>query len=164
MTLYNHKSIISNKNINDKSFLKSLEKGFNKLLKRCKMSKVEELKKELIKICHTLKNKKFSDDMCRKDYLMANYGVSSTKDMSVDELREFATFLGYVGNHSIKIEKATQRQVSMIETLWEKKARDTSKLALRNFIKRVVGKRPLYIASLTKKEATKVITGINRLK
>ena len=58
-------------------------------------AKQKELKKHLIKVCHTLKSSKFPDDDIRKDYLFVTYGKTSTSELSFDLLKEFGIFLGY---------------------------------------------------------------------
>ncbi len=137
-------------------------------------AKQKELKKHLIKVCHTLKNSKFPDDETRKDYLFVTYGKDSMSELSIDQLKEFAIFLGYgraakekkpfIKDKSEKtVENATQKQIETIEGIWFRIARDASDFALRNYIHRITGVRPLYLRFLSRADAQKVITGLLKM-
>ena len=130
----------------------------------------KELQKHLIKVCHTLKANKFPDDDTRKDYLYMTYGVESLSDMNIDQLKEFAVYLGYGRKNKAKpankekaendVSKATQRQIDTIEGIWFRIADKKTDFALRNYINRIVGYRPLYLRFLSRDEAQKVINGL----
>ena len=132
--------------------------------------KQKEFKKHLIKVCHTLKANKFPDDDARKDYLYMNYGALSLRDMSIDQLKEFALMLGYGRKNKAKptnkekaendISKATQRQIDTIEGIWFRIADKKTDFALRDYINRIVGYRPLYLRFLSRNDAQKVINGL----
>lgn len=137
-------------------------------------AKQKELKKHLIKVCHTLKRDKFPDDDIRKDYLFVTYGKTSTSELSIDQLKEFAIFLGFgraqnekkpfIKDKSEKtVENATQKQIETIEGIWFRIARDASDFALRNYIHRITGVRPLYLRFLSRADAQKVITGLLKM-
>lgn len=60
------------------------------------MNTQNTLKKHLIKIIHTLrKDANLSDDESYRWVLNQRYGKASSKDLSIDELRDFAITLGY---------------------------------------------------------------------
>jgi len=130
-------------------------------------------KAHLIKMCHILKKNKFPTDDNRKDYLWVNYEVESTKEMSIEQLEEFAVYLGYGRNRqatpntkekaSAQPHLATQKQLDTITGIWSRVARDKSDRALREYIFRIVKIRPLHLATLTNGEAQKVVTGLLRM-
>lgn len=136
--------------------------------------KQKELKKHLIKVCHTLKNGKFPDDETRKDYLFVTYGKTSMSELTIDQLKELAIFLGFgraayekkpfIKDKSEKtVELATQGQIDTIEGVWFRIAREKTDFALRNYIHRITGQRPLYLRFLSRKDAQKVITGLLKM-
>jgi len=137
-------------------------------------AKQKELKKHLIKVCHTLKRDKFPDDDIRKDYLFVTYGKTSTSELSIDQLKEFAIFLGYgraayekkpciKDKSQMSVQNATQSQIDTIEGVWFRIAREPSDFALRNYIHRITGMRPLYLRFLSRTDAGKVITGLLKM-
>ena len=136
--------------------------------------KQKELKKHLIKVCHTLKNSKFPDDETRKDYLFVTYGKTSMSELTIDQLKELAIFLGYgrvakekkpfIKDKSEKTTiNATQGQIDTIEGVWFRIAREKTDLSLRNYIHRITGQRPLYLRFLSRKDAQKIITGLLKM-
>jgi len=106
-----------------------------------------------------------------ESFLTNAYGVSSSSKLFISELANLAAYLN--GKVSVLIAdpkrkaneegKATQAQISKIETVWAIKARDKSEMALRNFINRIVKSRPLYLYNLNRNEATKVILALENL-
>lgn len=136
--------------------------------------KQKELKKHLIKVCHMLKNNKFPDDETRKDYLFVTYGKTSMSELTIDQLKELAIFLGYgratkekkpfIKDKSEKTTiNATQGQIDTIEGVWFRIAREKTDFALRNYIHRITGQRPLYLRFLSRTDAQKVITGLLKM-
>ena len=115
---------------------------------------VSELKKYYIKMIQTLKHNYFVDDECRKVYLQAKYGKDSLTKLSIDELREVLILLGY----------ATKKQLNMIDAMWNERARVKTQMALRNFIFRILGYRPLHLFSLKKGDASKIIIALKHFK
>lgn len=137
-------------------------------------AKQKELKKHLIKVCHTLKRDKFPDDDIRKDYLFVTYGKTSMSELSIDQLKEFAIFLGYgraakekkpfiKDKSQMSVQNATQSQIDTIEGVWFRIAREPSDWSLRNYIHRITGMRPLYLRFLSRTDAGKVITGLLKM-
>lgn len=128
-------------------------------------SKTTQLKKYYIKMIHTLKHNYFIDDECRKAYLEANYGKDSLTKLSIYELREVLSLVGYKPYKGIKSQKgkASKKQIAMIYALWKEVARDKSEWALRKFIDRITGKIPLFLWYLSTKEASNVILGLKNM-
>lgn len=129
---------------------------------------MSELKKHLIKIIHILKIKNNLDDESYRLALNNRYNKNSSKDLDINELRDFALSLGYknfVKNTTFKQEKtkATKKQLNMIQAIWIKNARNPTQLALREFINNIIKKRPLHLWYLSKKEANKVILALKNL-
>lgn len=141
--------------------------------------KQELYKKDLIKIIHILKNKKALDDEMYKDILSQRYGVTSSKNLSIDELKDFALVLGYKGYESKKAKfnrevdfhckttkrgTSTTKQIATILKMWQEKARDKSITALIKFSIKIVKYAPLKLGILSKQEAQKLILALNNLK
>ncbi|MDR2342770.1 MAG: regulatory protein GemA [Campylobacteraceae bacterium] len=135
----------------------------------------KKLHAHLIKICHTLKKIRFPDDETRKDYLHSRYNKESFKELTIDELKEVAGFLGFKHKTYKKPETehinppskqfATKPQIEIIEDIWYKIAEKKTALALRQFIKRIMQKDYLilYLEHLSAKEAQKVITALSAM-
>lgn len=133
-----------------------------------------ELKKYYIKMVHTLKREFFPDEECRLLYMQSKFGKSSTKEMSIDELREMLLEMGYKPKNSQKVakttkpksagaEKATQAQIDTITDIWNTIARVKTPWALRKFIERITGEMALHLWYLNKKEASKVIVALTKM-
>ncbi|HDV7508734.1 TPA: DUF1018 domain-containing protein [Campylobacter jejuni] len=131
-----------------------------------------DLKKHLIKIVHILKTNNALDDESYRFILEQRYNKFSSKDLSINELRDFAITLGYdekfIKNQSFKKanfknKRATKKQLAMIQAIWSKNAKNPTQLALREFINNIIKKRPLHLWYLKKEEANKVILGLKNL-
>ncbi|WP_162165804.1 phage protein GemA/Gp16 family protein [Campylobacter fetus] len=142
---------------------------------------IEALKKDYIKLIQTLKTSKFPDDDSRYMYMQENFGKTSLRDMSIDELRIMLDFLGgkvwhryqsKKGCHTSGLaakdntrEKATKKQITMMGEIWKEVARNKNGLALRNFVARVCKRSaPLYLEYLSKEDASTVIIALRRWK
>lgn len=144
------------------------------------MNNTSELKKYYIKMIHTLKYNYFVDDECKKIYLQNTYGKDSLTKLNISELREVLELCGYKKQKSaIKKSKqsnfiddttprgtgfATKKQLKTILGIWNEVSRENTSLALRNFIYRVIKKRPLYINSLHTLDASKVVRALMQMK
>ena len=130
------------------------------------MLNLSQKRAHLIKMVHILKAQIGLDDVEYKEILRERYGVDSSKDLELCDLESFAITLGYVPNNFDKAikGKATQKQINTIMGIWEEIARDKSAMALRNFCFKIIKKRPLYIATLTLKEAQILITALMKMK
>ncbi|MCR8705107.1 regulatory protein GemA [Campylobacter sp. 2352 PW] len=138
---------------------------------------MQNLKKQLIKIIHTLrKDAHLSDDESYRWILNERYGKSSSKDLSIEELRDFAIALGYdekflkntkktryFKNENTKSGRATKKQLNMIQAIWSKNAKNPTQWALREFINNIIKKRPLHLWYLSIEDANKVILGLKNL-
>lgn len=96
-------------------------------------------------------------------FLFNMYQVNSSSKLSIDELYNLIDVLERGAQPIVKgrrpqtkKEGMTDKQLSCILKLWGERGEN----ALREFCFRTVGKRPLRLNSLNKKEATKVILGI----
>lgn len=136
--------------------------------------KQAKLKKYLIKMVHTLKHDYFPDEECRYAYMEGKFGKISTKDMSIDELRQMLLDMGFKNNKKEILNrekskneplKATQKQIDTIISIWENTARVKTSLALRNFIARILKKDYLFLHLnyMSAKEASKVIVALRAL-
>lgn len=112
-----------------------------------------------------------SDRELWEAFLQNGYGVSSSSKLSISELENLVDYLN--GKVSVLITdpsrrpdrsgKATQAQIAKIETMWSIVARDTSEMALRNFIHRQVKSRPLHLYNLDRHEATTIIVTLEAM-
>ncbi|TEY01265.1 regulatory protein GemA [Campylobacter sp. US33a] len=140
---------------------------------------MQKLRTHLIKIIHTLrKDANLSDDESYRWVLSERYGKTSSKDLNIDELRDFAITLGYEESflskkghkkaryfkkENAKSGRATQKQLNMIQAIWSKNAKNPTQWALREFINNIIKKRPLYLWYLDTEEANKIILGLKNL-
>ena len=120
-------------------------------------------KKALIRDIQINKQNVFIDDEQRREFMMSRFGVDSTTKLSIAELKQLLDFcLRKVSD--ISVDLITEPQAQKINTLWQKKARDKSSLALLLFARRIC-KRAIYdILTLKKLEATKLIVALEKLK
>ncbi|MBZ7942048.1 phage protein GemA/Gp16 family protein [Campylobacter molothri] len=140
------------------------------------MNTQEALKKHLIKIIHTLKKEaNLNNDEDYRWVLNQRYGKNSSKDLNLEELKDFAMTLGYkekflknkkaryFKKEKAKKGKATQKQLNMIQAIWSKNAKKPTRWALREFINNIIKKRPLHLWYLDKEEANKIILALKNL-
>lgn len=92
------------------------------------MNTQNTLKKHLIKIIHTLrKDANLSDDESYRWVLNQRYGKASSKDLSIDELRDFAITLGYD-------EKFLKSKIPKKQGILKKKTLEVEELQKSNLI------------------------------
>lgn len=98
-----------------------------------------------------------------EEFLFSMYKVSSSANLSIDELYNLIDVLERGAQPLVKgrrpqtkKEGMTELQQAYILNLWGERGENS----LREFCFKTVGKRPLRLNSLNKKEATKVILGI----
>lgn len=102
-------------------------------------------------------------------FLQNGYGVTSSADLSIDELMNLFDVIRGIkepkigGVRESKEGMASPKQIYTIEKLWDEKAKDKSSLALRKFIKRTIKIMPLHLRSLSIMDASRVITAIKKL-
>ncbi|WP_063999522.1 hypothetical protein [Campylobacter iguaniorum] len=77
---------------------------------------IEALKKDYIKLIQTLKTSKFPDDDSRYMYMQENFGKTSLKDMSIDELRIMLDFsINWLAFHILCQDKKMAKQIKLIQ-------------------------------------------------
>lgn len=122
------------------------------------------MRKHLIKVIHAIKSEKKISDTMYRGILSDRFDVESSKELSINQLYALAVSFGYAVPFSkIKVSskgKCTKAQIDTINSLFYKVAREKTPLALRNFICKITGKRPLHINQLQIKEAQKVIIAL----
>ncbi len=132
-----------------------------------KLTPIQELeRKRLIAGIHIKKEELGMAEIQYRDLLWARYKVESSKELNLKDLSDFANCLGFFPKKAIKKDNekdgATQAQIQTILKAYKMVAEDKSELGLRKFIKRIVGRLPLYLESLSLKEAQKVIIGLKK--
>jgi len=136
--------------------------------------KQEEYRKALIRAIHTSRGYRERIDVGGKElwreYLQNMYNVDSSKKLSIEELNNLlfilkgqTTEIKKGGYRPAPEGKITEKQLKAIEAIWEARAREKTPLALREFVDKTIKRKPLYLTSLTKQEATKIITAIKKL-
>lgn len=105
-----------------------------------------------------------------EDFLKERYGVTSSAKLSIEELNNLLNILNgkeseakLGGSRPRDESKATDKQIVAMANAWRDKAHNPSEMALRSFVERIIKRKPLHLEQMTKQEATKVITAINRL-
>ena len=126
----------------------------------------ENERKRLIAGIHIKKQELGMAEIQYRDLLWERYKVESSKELNLKELRELAEFLGFFPKKAIQkaneVGGATDAQIQTIIKTYNSVAEDKSELGLRKFIKRIVGRMPLYLESLSLQEAQKVIVGLKK--
>jgi hypothetical protein len=128
--------------------------------------KQQNFKRALIKQVHTSPMYKgiFAHNRdLYEDMLKAKFGVTSSKDLSIDELIALVDYLNHTTD-KIELPPATQNQIAYIKTQWLLKAESKDETSLLKFIKRVTKKEIKSLENLTKRDASKVIGALNNLK
>lgn len=116
------------------------------------------------------------------DYLFGRWGVESSRDLSLEELKNLLDILNGRTANIVRDEKrrpkpietkaekpkefharATKAQIGKIMTLWQTHSDLKDADSLKRFIKRVIGIYPLHLESLERSDATKVILAIEKL-
>lgn len=132
-------------------------------------------RKSLIKDIHcTQQYKVMKENDAWQTTLHAWYGVDSSTLLSIDELKNLLAVLNLdnvkpkqsprgrpVAN--TKAGMATALQIKAIESAWISKSREKTPLARVKFMSLVLKREVLFLPELTKAEATKVLTAMNRM-
>ncbi|MFX4241477.1 phage protein GemA/Gp16 family protein [Aliarcobacter butzleri] len=134
-------------------------------------NKQRAYKQALIKQVHTSKlyiDVYSQDRELYEDMLQNNFGVKSSKDLSIDGLMELVKFLQ--GNpftrskKAIKSFKATTNQTDYILTLWQKNSLYKDVFSLFNFAKKIIKKEINSLDELNKNEARTLINAVLNIK
>lgn len=124
----------------------------------------ENERKKLIAGIHIKKNELGMAEIQYRELLWERYKVDSSKDLSLKDLRALAQSLGFFPKRATKkpceAGNASQAQIQTIIGIYNEVAENKSELGVRKFIKRIIGKMPLYLENLTIKEAQKVIIAL----
>jgi|GEM_PF-1951966 len=115
-----------------------------------------------------------------EDWLFVRFGVTSSKDLSIKELKHTLNVLNDAVEDTLNLmpdlagrtimQQSTQdgaltlKQSAAIRSLWEQKARDKSEVALLNFVKKATGTLFISLECLKKGEATKVLIALSRVR
>jgi hypothetical protein len=137
--------------------------------------KQKAFRKSLIKDIHcTQQYRLMKDDDAWASTLHEWYGVQSSTELSIAELKNLLDVLN--GDAKLVVKSTAFRpkakgdntsitalQKNAIESQWQARSREKTPLALVKFMTRVLKREVHFVASLTKSEATKVLTAINRI-
>ena len=122
-------------------------------------------KNSLLRAIHTSKlytSVYAKDRVVYEEMLKNSFGVKSSKDLGIDELKRLVAFLdGRV--HSIQKEYLTTNQKSYIVVMWAKKSLFKDEKSLLMFAKRILKREVKELEEITKREAMGLIAAINNL-
>jgi len=122
-------------------------------------------KASLIKAVHTSKlyiDIYSKDRELYEDMLFNNFGVKSSKDLGIEELKKLVLFLTGASVQTLKI-KATKNQIAFILTLWREKSRLKDEKSLLNLIKSRFKISLNTIYELEKKDFKKVVAVLKNM-
>lgn len=122
----------------------------------------EQERKRLLAGIHIKKQELGMAEIQYRDLLYERYKVESSKDLNLQELRELAKDLGFFPKSIYEKGNASKAQIQTIIGIYQEVADNKSALGMRKFIKRIVGRMPLYLESLSVKEAQKVIIALKK--
>ena len=131
--------------------------------------KQQEYKKQLIQKIQINKSKVFSNDEDRKEFMLSRFGVKSTTNMNIDQLKLLLDFCYRKVSDMPLYEKVENKdnvtfpQKEKIKMLWNEKAKDKSGTALLKFAFRVTNYKTTSLDNLLKGKATKLIVALERL-
>ena len=127
-------------------------------------------KKQLIQKIQINKKNVFVDDEERKEFILSRFGVKSTTNMNIDQLKLLLDFCYRKVSDIPLYEKVenkdniTPLQKEKIMVLWNDKANDKSEAALLSFASRVTNYKTTSLDNLLKGKATKLIIALDKLK
>ena len=101
-----------------------------------------------------------------RDKLETHFGERSSKELNIEQLLVLVKWLNYdIPDLPIikdRSKEATERQMTLIRTLWSTYANDTSDTALRGFINKITKKTYLHLDKLSKKDAALCIVALKK--
>lgn len=135
-------------------------------------AKQKSYKKSLIQQVHLSAKYQAYYKENKEDYrakLEEHFSERSSKDLNIAQLLVLLKWLNYdlpdMPVIKDRSKEATEAQISLIHSLWEAYAKDTSQSALRAFIAKITKNTYLHIDRLSKADATKCILALkNTLK
>lgn len=89
------------------------------------------------------------------------FGVDTSADLSIDELKVLADFLN--GTISEPVVRVSRAQLCFILHLWQQKARVPTEKALKQFVCAMYGWTPISLEVLSKEQASGVLGAIKKL-
>jgi len=130
--------------------------------------KQESYKASLIKAVHTSKTyiDIYSKDReLYEDMLFNNFGVRSSKNLSIDELKKLVLFLGSTRflKHDYLKTKISKNQGAFLLTLWKQKSRAKDEKSLLNLIKSRFKISLNSVYDLEKKDFKKVVAVLKNI-
>ncbi len=128
--------------------------------------KQKAYKNSLLRKVHTSRTylEVYSKDRELYEQMLKNsFGVKSSKDLSIDELKRLVDFLDGKSNE-IKKDLITTNQKSYILVMWGKKSLFKDENSLLKFAKRILQRDVNSIDKITKREAIKLIAAVKNLK
>lgn len=103
-----------------------------------------------------------NDQILYRHFLETNLGVTSSKMLSIDVLKELVDYFNFKQDE-IPQNRASNQQIAYIKHLWKSHSISKNESSLLNFIKRTTKKTLVRIHQLTPDDAKKVIAGIKQL-
>lgn len=97
-----------------------------------------------------------------EEFLTKRFGVKSSKDLSIDELKSLVDYLNNVSD-KLEVKKITKNQINFLLNLWAQRSELKSRESLVAFAKRIVKREFKELESLSFREANKLIAAIKAL-
>lgn len=104
----------------------------------------------------------YKDDRAAwEQFLHANYGKTSSADLTIAQLVRLCDFLNHKTQHACEL--ASQNQIDYLKTLWEIRARNPSEKSLLEFARANTGLTLISLNALNKKQASGLIAAAKRM-
>lgn len=107
---------------------------------------------------------KDNDELYRK-FLHENFGVKSSKDLSIETLKKLVDYM----NLKVKLKKAsssfkiTQNQLNYLLELWRERSMHKDIFSLMRFTKKLIHREIHNLEELSKQEANTMITAVRNI-
>jgi len=117
---------------------------------------------QLVHLSHTYKVFFVNNREGWEEFLTKRFGVKSSKDLSIDELK---SLVDYLNNKTDKLEfkKITKNQLNFLLALWKQKSLIKNIASLKAFAKKIVKKEVTELEDLSYRDATKLISAVKNL-
>lgn len=122
-------------------------------------------KKSLLKmvhLSHTYKAFFANNREGWEEFLTKRFGVKSSKDLSIDELKGLVDYLNNTSKE-LHIKKITQNQLNFLLNLWVQKSYKKDRASLIAFAKRIIKRDFKELEALSYREGAKLITAVKKL-
>lgn len=127
-------------------------------------------KKTLIQKIQIVKHNVFIDDEMRKEFILSRFGVNSTTNLSIDELKLLLDFCNRNVSDIPMLKRDTEKedmitvfQIEKIRVIWKEKARDKTEEALMKFACKIAKYKASRIDDFKLSEAQKIIVALERI-